>query len=190
MHGQVRVIPLAPATAAINCFRLGGAANDAEVETHRHATEVDVHHLRRAGPLRDGVRRRDRSVRSVTRVIAAVAGAAALTVLPASGAFAHECFIANRSDKGNAGAANSKAWETVTIETIVNDFIGLPPPLSTCVLAKWEAADLPAQFTFRADKTIGEGSSNPNLANGKGLEHAEDVYGPTIEKFIGECSAP
>ena len=129
-------------------------------------------------------------MRPVTRVVAALAGAAALTVLPISAAFGHECFIANRSDKGNAGASNSKVWETVTIETIVNDFIRLPPDLGACVVAKWNAEGLPAQFTFRSDKTIGEGSSNPNLGNGKGLEHAEDAYGPQVEQFIGECSAP
>jgi hypothetical protein len=129
-------------------------------------------------------------MRRMAKIIAASAGAAVFTLLPASPALAHECFIAKRSAQGNAGAANSPAWETVTIETIVNDFIGLPAPLGTCVLGKWHAAGLPAEFTFRSDKTIGEGSNNPNLANGKGLEHAEDVYGPTIEGFIGECSAP
>lgn len=80
-------------------------------------------------------------------------------------------------------------WENVTIETIVNEFIGLPDPVGSCVIGKWHDAGLPAQFTFRIDKTIGEGSSNPNLANGKGLEHAEDVYGASVGQFIEECSS-
>ena len=128
-------------------------------------------------------------MRSAARVIVAVAGTAALTFLPVSSALAHECFIEPRSDQGNAGASNSGVWETVTIETIVTVFLGLPPDLGSCVLEKWHAAELPDKLTFRSDKTIGEGSSNPNLSNGKGLEHAADVYGPTIEQFIGECSA-
>jgi len=129
-------------------------------------------------------------MRRMAKIIAASAGAAVFTLLPASPALAHECFIANRSAQGNAGAAKSQVWETVTIETIVNDFLGLPGPLGTCVLEKWHADGLPAEFTFRSDKTIGEDSNNPNLANGKGLEHAADVYGPTITRYIGECSAP
>ena len=30
---------------------------------------------------------------------------------------------------------------------------------------------------MRIDKTIGEGSANPDLGNGKGLDHMEDAYG-------------
>jgi hypothetical protein len=43
------------------------------------------------------------------------------------------------------------------------------------------AQGLPADgWVTRADKTIGEGSSNPNLANGKGLDHLADSVGPQI----------
>lgn len=129
-------------------------------------------------------------MRRWARVLIPVTGAAVGLLLTATGATAHECYIGNRSDNGDAGASTSAVWETVTIETIMTDVIGLPPDLGSCVLGKWRAAGLPAQFTFRTDKTIGDSSHNPNLANGKGLEHAAEVYGPSIEQFIGECSAP
>jgi hypothetical protein len=35
---------------------------------------------------------------------------------------------------------------------------------------------------------IGEGSSNPNLANGKGLEHIEEAFGALIGATIAACS--
>jgi hypothetical protein len=43
-------------------------------------------------------------------------------------------------------------------------------------------------LTVRSNKTIGEGSANPNLANGKGLDHAEDVFGGLLEAAIGACT--
>lgn len=43
------------------------------------------------------------------------------------------------------------------------------------------AAGLPADgWVIRFDKTIGDGSKNPNLANGKGLDHLVDSVGETI----------
>jgi len=43
------------------------------------------------------------------------------------------------------------------------------------------AQGLPADgWVVRADKVIGEGSSNPNLVNGKGLDHLADAYGPQL----------
>jgi hypothetical protein len=35
-------------------------------------------------------------------------------------------------------------------------------------------------WVVRSDKTIGAGSNNPNLANGKGVDHLADVYGNQI----------
>jgi hypothetical protein len=38
----------------------------------------------------------------------------------------------------------------------------------------------PESWVTRTDKTIGEGSSNPNLANLKGLDHLADLYGEQV----------
>ena len=53
------------------------------------------------------------------------------------------------------------------------------------------AAGLPADgWVTRFDKTIGEGSHNPNLANGKGLDHLIDTAGPTIVGIYFEIAGP
>ncbi len=57
-----------------------------------------------------------------------------------------------------------------------------------CFLDYWLNHGGPEGFTVRADKTIGEGSSNPNLANGKGLEHIEDAYGALFGAAAGACA--
>ena len=44
------------------------------------------------------------------RFLASVAIAAAAVLMMASTAFAHECFIANRSAQGNANVTHSDRW--------------------------------------------------------------------------------
>ena len=120
------------------------------------------------------------------RIGIVVAGAAAAVLLVGSAASAHECYIANRSATGNAAATHSGRWVVLTVE----DLAGLTPPSTdqACFIASWTDNGGPASFTVRSNKTIGEGSANPNLANGKGLEHAEDVFGDLFEAAIGACS--
>lgn len=115
-----------------------------------------------------------------------VAGVAAGALLFGNAASAHECFIANRSDQGNAMALNSGRWTTLTPEDI---FMFAPPGTDqACFVAYWLSHGGPASLTVRSDKTIGEGSANPNLANGKGLEHAEDVFGALFGAAVEACS--
>jgi hypothetical protein len=102
-------------------------------------------------------------------------------------ALGHECVIASRSDQGNAGALHSSRWTTLTTADIfgfINEAIGQPTALDADQIA-WAveqaaAAGIPDSFVVRSDKTIGEGSANRNLANGKGLDHLADVYGEAI----------
>jgi hypothetical protein len=118
------------------------------------------------------------------RAIATAALAAALLISTAGAALGHECFIVSRSDTGDAHATNSGVWIQLTIRDvfafILPQVLGAPP-LSPSQLA-WAlqtaaAQGIPNAWVIRADKTIGEGSSNPNLADGKGLDHLADVYG-------------
>lgn len=117
-----------------------------------------------------------------------VAAITAAAVFGASApAFAHECYIENRSEQGNAGASNSTRWATVTIEGFAQspDF---PPGFDPdCFVDEWLTNGGPAGFTVRIDKTIGEGSANPNLANGSGLEHIEDVWGALFLQSLAAC---
>jgi len=123
------------------------------------------------------------------RLIGSVAAAVALVLGVASPAFGQDCFIVNRSDQGNAGASNSQAWITLTVDDFAHspDF---PPGFDPdCFVSYWLAHGGPNSFTIRTTKIIGEGSSNPNLANGKGLDHIEDAYGALIGEALGACPA-
>jgi hypothetical protein len=114
------------------------------------------------------------------------AGMVAGVVLFGTAASAHECYIANRSDTGDAAATHSSRWVALTVEEIAT----FTPPGTdqTCVIEYWLSHGGPASLTVRSDKIIGEGSANPNLANGKGLEHAEDVFGGLLEEAAAACS--
>lgn len=111
------------------------------------------------------------------------------TLMASSGsAWAHECFIANRSAQGNAGATHSQNWATESVEDFAHspDF---PPGVDPeCFLAFWSSNGGPASVTVRSDKTIGEDSSNPNLGNGKGLDHIEDAFGELLGAAFEACT--
>ncbi len=115
-----------------------------------------------------------------------VAGAAAGAILFGTAASAHECFIVSRSDRGDLRAQQSGQWVALTAEDIAN----FTPPGTdhACFVAYWLSHGGPASLTVRSDKTIGEGSNNPNLANGKGLEHAADVFGPLLAAAVAACT--
>ncbi len=125
---------------------------------------------------------------SIRRVTASATVAVALTLAVAGTAVAHECIISSRSAQGNQQAGTqSKAWTILPLEVVFT--VLLPgdtgqPALEgnqlTFALAQADAAGIPASFTIRADKTIGANSNNPNLANGKGLDHAVDLYGAAL----------
>jgi len=125
---------------------------------------------------------------------------AGVVMLAAGPAGAHECFVANRSATGNAAvAAHSAAWEGVSLNTILTVFIGVPQPVADCVIANAATYGLPTSFVFGAKQAVGQGGviaeKNPNFAakglgsDGKGIDHAEDVYLPAIQAAIGACSA-
>jgi hypothetical protein len=118
-----------------------------------------------------------------------LAVASALTIFStASPAWAHDCFIASRSATGDAMAAHSSRWVVVTI----NDFVhseDFPPGVDPdCFIAYWSSHGGPASFTVRSDKVIGEGSKNPNLADGRGLDHIDEAYGPLFGAALGSCA--
>jgi hypothetical protein len=120
------------------------------------------------------------------RIGIVAAGVAAGALLFGTAASAHECFIANRSDTGDLMAQHSSRWVALTAA----DIAAFAPPGTDqqCVEDYWLSHGGPASLTVRSDKVIGEGSSNPNLANGKGLEHAEDVFGGLLGAAIEACS--
>ena len=127
--------------------------------------------------------------------------AAVLVVLitGAGSALAHECFVANRSAQGNAAAgSHSAAWETVTLHTVLTEFIGLPDDLAACVEEAAPEAGIPSSFVFGGKQAKGQQGvislNNPNMelkglaSDGKGIDHASVVYGDAIGALIGQCS--
>jgi hypothetical protein len=123
----------------------------------------------------------------VRRLIISLALAGSLAAAAAPAVLAHECVIASRSAQGNAGAQHSSNWTTLGLADIfgfINGVVGGPaltPGQITWAVGEAIRQGLPADgWVTRADKTIGEGSSNPNLANGKGLDHLADSVGPQI----------
>lgn len=137
--------------------------------------------------------------RHALRGIGTVAAAAALTMTAGGSAWARECYNASRSAQGNAAVgAHSAAWEVVTLHRILTEFIGLPEPVATCVEAKAPAAGVPDSFVFGTKQAQGQegviAEHNPNMAgaglatDGKGIDHAAEVYGPIIFGLVGECT--
>jgi hypothetical protein len=139
-------------------------------------------------------------MKSSRRIPAVIAGAVGAVLLAAGPAAAHECFVANRSAQGNAAvAAHSAAWDLVSLDTVLTQFIGLPQGLADCVEANASSFGIPSSFVFGAKQAVGQegviAENNPNMSakglssNGQGIDHAEDVYGPAIGAAIGSCSA-
>ena len=121
------------------------------------------------------------------RFFASVVLATAAVLVMASSAFAHECFIANRSAQGNANVTHSSRWVTLNVAGFAHspDF---PPTVDPeCFIDYWTSHGGPEGFTVRIDKTIGGGSHNPNLGNGSGLDHIEDAYGALLGAGLAAC---
>ena len=114
--------------------------------------------------------------------------AGTISALAVPVALGHECVIANRSSQGDAGALHSSRWVRLGLADVFGFIHTVVPngdPL-TADQIEWavdtaiEAGLPPNGWVIRSDKTIGAGSSNPNLANGKGLDHLAGAVGPQI----------
>ena len=131
------------------------------------------------------------------RIALSLALAGSLLAVAAPAVLGHECTIASRSAKGDAGALHSANWGRLTLQDVFG-FIGpelggrpLTPDEIDQAVDMAVAAGLPADgWVTRFDKTIGEGSHNPNLANGKGLDHLIDSAGPTIVGIYFAIAGP
>ncbi len=121
------------------------------------------------------------------RLVVGLILAGSMTAVAAPAALGHECFIASRSAQGDAGALHSARWERLTLAEIfgfVNTFVGGPaltPNQVTWAVDTAVGQGLPRDgWVVRSDKVVGEGSKNPNLADGKGLDHLADAFGAQI----------
>ena len=84
---------------------------------------------------------------NIARSVAATALAGVILVLGSGSAWAHECFVANRSAQGDAAAgSHSAAWDVVSLDTVLTVFIGLPADLAACVETSTDGRAVIAQL--------------------------------------------
>lgn len=120
-----------------------------------------------------------------------IAGLLALAMFALTGggaALAHECFNTSRSEQGNAGAAHSPNWETLTLEDLAAD-IGLTPAETADFLEQAEDADIPFSFTIFVGKhTIGENGigflDGDKAVDGQGIDWFFRKYGQSLFNII------
>jgi len=125
------------------------------------------------------------------RTAATLALTTALVAAGAGAASAHECYIANRSAQGNAGASHSSNWYTLQMEELYRSghlFLGGDPLTDAQVakaLAMTAEAGVPLSFTvferFTLPRSMDEleGLSTKS-ADGKGIDHFFVAYGDAI----------
>lgn len=114
-------------------------------------------------------------------------------------ASAHECFVANRSAQGNAGASHSANWYTLEVSELyasAHVFLSEDPtdPLPALTeeqvadaVARTSAAGIPTSFTvferFTIPRNLQEMEDlTAKSADGKGIDHFFYAYG---EQIIG-----
>jgi len=136
--------------------------------------------------------------RNIVRTAGALGAATAVLIAGPASAFAHECFVASRSDQGNAMAGtHSNAWQTYSIQQVVTLFLGQTPAVAECVASAAPRAGVPTSFVFGAKQAQGQGGviaeNNPNMtakglsSNGTGIDHAEEAYGGAVVGLILGC---
>lgn len=139
---------------------------------------------------------------ALLRNVGAGLGLAAVIVLGSgAAAFAHECFIPNRSDQGNAKAGtNSQAWWTLEVEAAVWGDVEmgyLTSDQAECILDAYASTGAPMSFTILVKGANGQhgtlGAKNPNtalMADGNGVDHLFASYADEIIGSYAECGAP
>ena len=127
----------------------------------------------------------------LTNVGAGVALAAALALGTGAAAYAHECYNASRSEKGNTQAGSkSQAWFTLVVADAIQgdaDNEVITQEEADCVKAAYAASGAPDSFTIMVKGAVGQGGTiglhNPNgshAIDGKGIDHAFAAYGAEI----------
>jgi hypothetical protein len=121
------------------------------------------------------------------RLLAGLALSGAMLTVAAPIALGHECVISNRSDQGNAAAQSSAKWVQLGLADVfgfIHEVVGGPaltPDQIEWAVGEAVSQGLPeAGWTTRSDLTIGGGSANPNLTDGRGLDHLSLVHGEQI----------
>jgi hypothetical protein len=108
-----------------------------------------------------------------TRMLAAAAGAAALAILPASGAFAHECFVIDRNVNFE-GVRGS--WVGINVDATIAEEV--EAGLYSAEVGECLTEALPTRIAIKIKGANGNdgvlAANNPNdglASNARGVEH-------------------
>jgi hypothetical protein len=133
------------------------------------------------------------------RTLLTAAVAIGLVGLTASAAVAHECVNVSRSAQGNAGAAGSKGWFTLTLSMLYSDVVANPDPGFPAatqddvpgMVASAESLGVPSSFVIHIQATAMGGKGVPErlTSDGRGIDHFVDAYLPQlIQAFCDNAS--
>ncbi|MGR0320954.1 hypothetical protein [Agromyces sp. ZXT2-3] len=129
--------------------------------------------------------------KTMTNIGAGIGLAAAITLGSGAAAYAHECYNANRSEKGSAGANKSEVWLTVYFEELTFE---LDAEDAACVTAAYASIGAPMSFTIMTGGAVGQGgviaSNNPHhekAADGKGIDEIFAAHGADLFYAFDSC---
>jgi hypothetical protein len=131
-----------------------------------------------------------------SRLGKSVALTAVLGLATATGAAAHECYNASRSEQGDLKAGTmSKTWFTLVVaDAIAGDIESglLTPQQAACVTQAYADSGAPSSFTIKVvggkDGLLAGGVTNHEiLMDGKGIDHAFMAYGDAIFGSYAAC---
>ena len=125
----------------------------------------------------------------IRKTLVTTALTAGLVVSGAGMASAHECYVANRSDKGNAAAAaHSDNWYQLSLTELFG-YVGVPDAAMDAAVAEASARGIPSSFTvferFTIPRSVAEMEemTEADLAkstDGKGIDHFFLKYGEDL----------
>jgi hypothetical protein len=135
------------------------------------------------------------------RTLVSTVLAGGLLVGSAGAASAHECFVANRSERGNlAASSHSENWYLLTLEELfASAHFFLPVEELSAeqldeALAMAEAQGIPLSFTlferFTIPRSVDELTASPKSGDGKGIDHFFQAYGDQIIGIVLAVGTP
>ena len=136
-------------------------------------------------------------IRKTVLTLVATTGLLASGVASAS---AHECFIANRSAQGNAGASHSANWYTLQMSDLFAEahlFFGgeaLTEEQLAWALEQTQAQGIPLSVTMFERFTIPRSQSelealSTKSGDGKGVDHFFASYGGALFQIFSAAQA-
>ena len=136
----------------------------------------------------------------IRKTILTLVATTGLITAGAGAASAHECFIANRSAQGNAGASHSANWYTLQMSDLFAEahlFFGgeaLTAEQRAWALDQTEAQGIPLSVTmferFTIPRSVNEleGLSTKS-SDGKGVDHFFATYGGALFQIFAAAQA-